>query len=122
MALTPKQKAFVERYVGNGYNAVEAYHFAFNNTNPNPSYPYRLLKEPEVLKAITARKREIYDSLGIDAMRVNGEIATIAFASVDDKNTTANKLKALELLSKNLALQTQKVESKDVVEVCLVED
>ena len=122
MALTPKQKAFVERYVGNGYNAVVAYHFAFKNTTPYPSYPYRLLKEPEVLKAITERKREIYDSLGIDAMRVNGEIATIAFASVDDKNTTANKLKALELLSKNLALQTQKVESKDVVEVCLVED
>jgi hypothetical protein len=68
------------------------------------------------------RKKEIYDSLGIDAMRVNGEIATIAFASVDEKNTTANKLKALELLSKNLSLQTQKVESKEVVEVCLIED
>ena len=116
MALTAKQKAFVERYVGNGYNAVEAYHYAFNNTNPNPSYPYRLLKEPEVLEAINMRKREIYDSLGIDAMRV------IAFASVDEKNTTANKLKALELLSKNLQLQTQKVESKEVVEVCLIED
>lgn len=122
MALTSAQKAFVERYVGNGYNAVEAYNFAFKNTNPNPSYPYRLLKKPEVLEAITERKREIYDSLGIDAMRVNGEIATIAFASVDDKNTTANKLKALELLSKNLALQTQKVEGKEVVEVCLIED
>jgi phage terminase small subunit len=122
MALTTKQKAFVERYIGNGYNILEAYHFAFKNTNPNPSYPYRLLKDPEVLEAINMRKQEIYDSLAIDAMRVNGEIATIAFANVDEKNTTANKLKALELLSKNLSLQTQKVESKEVVEVCLIED
>jgi hypothetical protein len=34
----------------------------------------------------------------------------------------ASKLKALELLSKNLSLQTQKVESKDIIEVSLVED
>jgi hypothetical protein len=31
----------------------------------------------------------------------------------------ASKLKALDLLSKNLALQTQKVESKEIIEVSL---
>jgi hypothetical protein len=49
------------------------------------------------------------------------EIADIAFEPRNEKNISA-KLKALELLSKNLSLQTAKVESKDVIEVLLVED
>ena len=48
-------------------------------------------------------------------------IADIAFEFKNDKNV-ASKLKALELLSKNLALQTVKNENKDVIEVKLVED
>jgi hypothetical protein len=53
-----------------------------------------------------------------------GEIAEIAFKKVDDddKALLASKLKALELLSKNLSLQTQKTENKDVIEVQLMED
>ena len=49
------------------------------------------------------------------------EIADIAFEPRNEKNVAA-KLKALELLSKNLSLQTVKTESKDVIEVTLVED
>jgi len=40
---------------------------------------------------------------------------------MDEKNVNA-KLKALELLSKNLSLQTQKTENKDIIEVQLLED
>ena len=54
-------------------------------------------------------------------MRVAQELATIAFCEKGDEVYTVNaKLKALELLSKNLGLQTQKTENKDIIEVSLV--
>ena len=121
--MTEKQKLFAETYLANGFNAREAYYTVFGGTKTNkqPSYPYRLLKQPEISQYIEKRRTEIYESLNIDATRVMQEIAEIAFMPTDEKNINA-KLKALELLSKNLALQTQKVETKDVIEVSLVED
>ena len=120
--MTEKQKLFAENYLANGFNAREAYYSAFGeNGNKQPSYPYTLLKNKEISDYIQKRREEIYDSLNIDATRVLQEIADIAFEPRNEKNI-ASKLKALELLSKNLSLQTQKIESKDIIEVSLVED
>lgn len=122
--MTEKQKLFAETYLANGYNALNAYYEAFpekaNKKNKKPSYPYTLLKEPEVAEYIKVRREEIYNSLNVDAIRVAQELATVAFAPKGDEvyNVTA-KLKALELLSKNLGLQIQKTESKEVIEVTL---
>jgi hypothetical protein len=53
-------------------------------------------------------------------MRVAQELAMIAFAEKTDEIYNVNaKLKALDLLSKNLGLQIQKTESKEVIEVTL---
>lgn len=124
MAITEKQKLFVENYLANGFNALEAYNTAFGGGQKSkPSYPYTLLKKKEIKDYIDERRKEIYESLNIDAIRVMQEIAQIAFQPLDEKNTNANaKLKALELLSKNLSLQTQKVENKDIITVQLMED
>lgn len=124
MALTAKQKLFAEAYIANGFNALAAYTAAFGEKDlkGKPSYPYILLKKPEVAEYIEQRRTEMYDSLNIDAIRVMQEIAEIAFAKIDDKALLSSKLKALELLSKNLSLQTQKTENKDVIEVQLMED
>ena len=120
--MTEKQKLFAENYLANGFNAREAYYSAFGeNGNKQPSYPSTLLKNKEISGYIQKRREEIYDSLNIDATRVMQEIADIAFEPRNEKNI-ASKLKALELLSKNLSLQTQKIESKDIIEVSLVED
>lgn len=120
--MTEKQKLFAENYLANGFNARDAYYSAFGeNGNKQPSYPYTLLKNKEISGYIQKRREEIYDSLNIDATRVMQEIADIAFEPRNEKNV-ASKLKALELLSKNLSLQTQKIESKDIIEVSLVED
>lgn len=120
--MTEKQKLFAESYLANGFNARDAYYSTFgDNGNKQPSYPYTLLKNKEISAYIEKRRAEIYESLNIDATRVMQEIADIAFEPRNDKNV-ASKLKALELLSKNLSLQTQKVESKDIIEVSLVED
>ena len=120
--MTQKQKFFAENYLANGFNARDAYYSAFGeNGNKQPSYPYTLLKNKEISEYIQKRREEIYESLNIDATRVMQEIADIAFEPRNEKNV-ASKLKALELLSKNLSLQTQKIESKDIIEVSLVED
>lgn len=120
--MTEKQKLFAENYLANGFNAREAYYSAFGeNGNKQPSYPYTLLKNKEIAEYIQKRRTEIYESLNIDATRVMSEIADIAFEPRNEKNVAA-KLKALELLSKNLSLQTVKTENKDVIEVTLVED
>lgn len=120
--MTQKQKLFAEHYLANGFNARDAYYSAFGeNGNKQPSYPYTLLKNKEISDYIQKRREEIYESLNIDATRVMQEIADIAFEPRNEKNV-ASKLKALELLSKNLSLQTQKIESKDIIEVSLVED
>ena len=123
MALTAKQKLFAETYIANGFNALDAYYTVFGKKeNKKPSYPYTLLKNPEVIEYIQERREEMYNSLNIDAMRVMQEIAEIAFEKTEDKAMLASKLKALELLSKNLSLQTQKTENKDIIEVQLMED
>lgn len=120
--MTDRQKLFAERYLANGFNAKEAYEVAFGAVdNKKPSYPYRLLNNPEISEYIQKRRDEIYGSLNIDAMRVMTEIANLAFEEKDTNNVSA-KLRALELLSKNLGLQTQKLETKEVIEVSLVED
>ena len=120
--MTEKQKLFAENYLANGFNARDAYYSAFGeSSNKQPSYPYTLLKHKDIADYIQKRREEIYESLNIDATRVMQEIADIAFEPRNEKNV-ASKLKALELLSKNLSLQTQKVESKDIIEVSLVED
>lgn len=61
----------------------------------------------------------MFDAYNIDAMRVMEAIAKIAFGDVaeGEEISYTSKLKALELLSKNLNLQTVKTENKDVIEV-----
>ena len=121
--MTEKQKLFAETYLANGYNALGAYNQVFGDYKKNkPSYPYTLLKNTEIKNYIEDRRQEIYGSLNIDAIRVMEEIANIAFEPINEKNINA-KLKALELLSKNLQLQNNnKSEDKGVIEITLEDD
>lgn len=120
--MTERQKLFCETYLSNGYNALDAYHNSFGNkSNKKPSYPYTLLKMPEIKEYIAQRRQEMYESLNLDSMRVISELADIAFADKGDEvyNVTA-KLKALEQLSKNMGLQANKLENNEPIEVQLV--
>lgn len=121
MALNEKQKAVVELYISNGYNLRAAYEQIYGKKdNKNPAYPYQMIKLPEVQAYLQQRRKEIYDSLAIDAERIAAELASVAFAPKGDEHYTATaKVQALNILSKNMGLQTQKVESKDVIEVTI---
>lgn len=120
--MNQRQKQFVETYLTNGMNARRAYMKVYDRKEEKDyTYPYELLAKPEVQAYLNQRRQQIYESLNIDAIRVMSEIADIAFENKTDDNKMS-KLKALELLSKNLNLQTIKTENKDVIEVQLVED
>lgn len=82
--------------------------------------PYTLLRNPEVKQYIYELRKEAFDALQIDAMRVTEKLAEIAFSDKEDEiYTPANKLKALESLSKILGMQVQKIESTETIEVTL---
>lgn len=114
MALNKKYQLFVDTYMSNKYNATQAY-LAINPdvgiTTAN-SGGLRLLKNPEVKAEIDRRYKEYYSSLRIDGERIMEELAEMAFAEKgDDKYTAQVKLKALDLLQKQLGLQSQKIDA-----------
>lgn len=109
--LTAKQKLFCENYVSNGYRLVEAYMAAFGCSyevaNANQ---WKLMKLDSIKNYIREIQHERFEALGITADKIAAELNRIAF--LDDTATKPEKMKALELLQKQMGLQTQKVEAE----------
>lgn len=112
MALTAKQKTFAEEYVRNGYNSMQAYRVAYPDASDNTvrSSAYTVLKREEVKAYIRELQKEYFEALNISAERIACELAEMAFSNFDDNNTATSKLKALDLLQKQMGLQNQKME------------
>lgn len=111
--LTHKQRAFCEEYVRNGYNATQAYLVAYDAEYKcaNCEGP-RLLKKPHIREYVAELQKQAFDAAAISAERIALKLAEIAFAAKDDENYAATaQLKALDLLQKQLGIQTQKVEA-----------
>ena len=109
--LSAKQLFFVEEYLANGYNVADAYRKAYNVERANNAG--KTFNLPAVQEEIARRLKEKHETLNITADRIMEELATIAFAAKGDKDYNANaKLKALDLLQKQLGLQTQKIQAK----------
>lgn len=120
MGLNGKQKAFCEEYVANGYNAQKAYAIVYDCWNEASvrSNTCRLLKNEKIKEYIRELQKERFEALNISAERVAEKLADIAFAAKDDSyyNATA-QLKALDLLQKQMGLQTQKVDANVSTEI-----
>lgn len=113
MALTKKEKLFCEEYVANGCNASRAYEKAYECPIEDARKRYcKTFRKPEIKEYISALQKEAFAAACINAERVALQLADIAFAEKEDEiyNTTA-KLKALDLLQKQLGLQHQKIEA-----------
>lgn len=111
--LTPQQKAFAEEYVMNGYNATQAYLKAYNcSEGAARSHCVDNLRKPNVREYIQALQKQAFEANCINAERVALKLAEIAFSSKGDEYYNSNaQLKALDLLQKQLGLQTQKLEA-----------
>ena len=115
MALTFKQKLFCEEYVAAGYkDQIKCYMRAFPDASPETANAesWKLLKREPIRAYIREIQKERFDALNVSAERIAQELAKMAFAEIDDDNTAASKARALELLQKQLGLQTQRVDAK----------
>lgn len=114
MALTFKQKLFCEEYVAAGYQRqAECYMKAFPDASlaTAKTESNKLLKREPILAYLRELQADRFKKLNVSAERIAEELSKMAFAELDENNTTASKARALELLQKQLGLQTQKVEA-----------
>lgn len=111
--LTRKEKNFCEEYVRNGGNASQAYFFAYDTTIENARKAYcKVYRKPEVKEYIRQLQKVEFEAACITAERIGLKLAEIAFAAKDDEfYTPSQQLKGLELLQKQMGLQTQKLEA-----------
>lgn len=111
--LTRKERNFCEEYVRNGGNASRAYFFAYETTIENARKEYcKVFRKPRVKEYIKALQQAEFEAACINAERIGLKLAEIAFADKgDDYYGATAQLKALDLLQKQLGLQTQKVEA-----------
>ena len=111
--LTKKEKAFCEYFVFENMSATNAYLAAYEcGWNTAKSAGYRVLKKPHIKEYIEALQKEAWEAAAITAEKIGLKLAEIAFAAKDDEYYTPNQqIRGLELLQKQLGLQTQKVEA-----------
>ena len=105
---------FCEEYVGNGYNASKAYQVTHPDVTAATASNsgYRLLKDQRIKDYIQALEKDIFEANHINAEHIANELATIAFGTVTDESRLSytDKMKALELLGKQINLYTQKLD------------
>lgn len=110
--LNPNMERFCREYVANGYHPQEAYLVAYKGCLPTSAAAnaYRLMKDKRIKDYIKFLQKEKVEELNISADRILEELSTMAFAEKGDEDYGANvKLKALDLLQKQLGLQQQKI-------------
>ena len=125
MALTKKNKLFVEEYVANHYNATQAYLAIYDcEYNTANTKACLLLKKPEVKEYIREVQKERTERLNINADRVLEELASIAFAPKGDEDIPVSaKNKALELIQKQIGAQAPtRVEAEVNNQVVFIDD
>ena len=111
--LTKKEKAFCDYYVFENLSATQAYFLAYDcEYKTANTQGWRVLHKPHIQEYISKLQKEAYAAACITAEKVALKLADIAFAAKDDEHYTATaQLKALDLLQKQMGLQTQKIDA-----------
>ncbi|WP_181880902.1 terminase small subunit [Crenobacter cavernae] len=127
--LTPKQLAFIERYLVH-FNATQAAKEAGYSAKSARQTGCELLQHPAVQFALSARRREVREQASVDRERVLLELSRIAFADIrllydangallpprdwpDDIAAAVSGLDTTELLSDGSGGVTRKVRLAD---------
>lgn len=127
--LTIAEEIFVAEYIANGFVATEAYRVAYPNANAKTvsGEAHRIPKRPAVRKAIMDAMKEHLGDIDELAAKALIKLEQMAFAQKGDEyyNPSA-QLRAIELIQKQLGLQTQnikaQVDSKTTVEINIMGD
>ena len=106
--LTAKQRLFCENYVSNGYKLQKAYMDAYDCSPENANArSWELMKKDSINQYIREIQHERFEALHITADKIAQQLAEIAD---DPESTKTEKMRALELIQKQMGLQTQKAE------------
>ena len=143
--LNAREQRFADEYISNGRNATQAYKTIQPNAKDTTcaSNGARMLRNAKVSKYIEEKTRERLNASNLTAQDVIDELIAIGFAKpqkgvskqydrlnnelvldMEYENTAKHedRLKALELLGKNLALFTDKAEIEHIGHVTFVDD
>lgn len=143
--LNAREQRFADEYISNGRNATQAYRVIQPNAKDTTcaSNGARMLRNAKVSKYIEVKTRERLNASNLTAQDVIDELIAIGFAKpqkgvskqydrlndelvldMEYENTAKHedRLKALELLGKNLALFTDKAEIEHIGHVTFVDD
>lgn len=83
MALTQKQRLFVDAYIVSG-NATEAAKTAGYSAKTAAEQGHQLLQNSSVAAEVEARQKQAADRADVDAARIRRELAAIAFSDLRD--------------------------------------
>jgi Terminase small subunit len=103
IALTPKQEMFCRQYVVD-FNGQQAAIRAGYSPRTARSQASRLLTYANVQRRITELRDELHEKLDKTAGDVLAEVAKVGFVGSTRVVTTADKLRALDMLGKHLGL------------------
>lgn len=111
--LTKKEKAFCEYYVIDGLSATQAYIKAYEaEYSVANKHAWEKMRSPLVKEYIEALQKQAFEAACISAERVALKLSEIAFAAKGDEDYNATaQLKALDLLQKQMGLQSQRIEA-----------
>lgn len=99
-------RIFIQTFVANGFNVREAYALTHPNVADSSANAWKYKKRLQ--KHIDDYLKSRYDELNICADHVLLQLADIAFSAKEDEiYNTAAKLKALDLMQKQMGLQSK---------------
>ena len=110
--LTKRQREFCEEYIKD-YNLTKAYGRVYTSAAEKnwASLASKLFSDARIKEYVRKLEEQVFQEKGINAEHIAVELAKIAFEDPDASR--ADKMKAIELLGKQINLYTQKVEVKD---------
>ena len=108
--LTAKQELFVQEYLANGMKLSQAYMAAYPNANEKTANKgsWKLMQMQSVKDRIRELQHERFEALGINADSIATQLKEIAMA---EDASYSERMKALDLLQRQMGLQTQKVDA-----------
>ena len=109
------EEEFCQAYLRSGYCGTKAYLAVKPNVKVESASKMsrEWLKKPKIRDRIAQLQQEVFDELFLTPERVITELCDMAFAGKGDQIYTPNiKLKALELLQKQLGWQKAKLEAE----------
>lgn len=120
MALTAKEKQFCLEFVANGYNGFRAYKEAYrcNDATANARASV-LLKKEDVRLYIGELQKDRIDAQFVSADRVLEALCSVAFG---EEASDKDRLRAIELIQKQLGFVTQRIEADVNGQVIFVDD